>query len=333
MVALDCCLYSVISVEDIARPLKEAFVRQRILQLSPFRDSGFFIHWVDSSAQVWIWDKELETAFQSDLAIYERVQVCPEHLFLTGFSQGLIERNQPHRATLEYWEGSILRVYKTFQSAPDDRQRADFLFEQIQTGQNCDDSDSWLEADFEYLPLARNHTSAANWRNLLRPMPFTFCVALVCFFVVSLTLGNYFGWQLAIANKTSTVREQQEQMQPLLESRERALALIGRNRQLERTLGTPLVVHVAAEFELRVGQYYDEILDWGADRGQLRVVLLDSAGNSRRYIEALNASPMFDSVSAAPEVRPNAVRIEARILPLSRADVGGSAHQVGVKHE
>ena len=74
------CLYARFTVpKELAAAKREAALRLKILEWSPYASPGLLIDWADSDAGVWIWDAlKVEEAIRAEGLDPKRVTVLPE---------------------------------------------------------------------------------------------------------------------------------------------------------------------------------------------------------------------------------------------------------------
>ena len=315
MVASELSLFSLLDLSDVPQGLRAEFIKQRALQLSPFKQTAHYSHVLNDHAQLWVWDKTIESQLEEDL----NLSLVPEQLLLAKVQDGLCIRVQQgeERSQLEFWREGVLHAVKAYSRKVTEKEKAEF------SAKNSPKADSvhWQEADYSYLDIPRDEPEPLSLLWLVQPKVLNILTLCLCLIVLSGFLGHWLRWEYLVSTKTAKLDQQSDSVQELLIQREEVFALEQKNQLISSYFQYAPVIELAAEFEDRVGAFYDELLEWNYDQGSLSVLLLDRSGNSRRYIESLSSSGLFDQVSASPDVRPDAVRISLDVQPgVSRQD-------------
>ncbi len=306
----DASLYACLRLQEVPASLRESYVAQRVHQLSPFENTASYFLLEGDSAQLWLWDAELEPEDGN-----ARARTVPEMLMLPSVRSGLIVRagkpgDERHRFQLEYWHQGVLQALQPCLTEPEQRTLAEFALAQGVPG----DQD-WLSAGFDYLAAPRDQDTPFSRGWFLQPAVTLGLSLLISGLLVAGFLGSFLGWNLAVGAKQAQLEEMTEAARPLLEQRSAALGLDARSEALAVYFRYEPVIEIAAEFERVLGPYYDELVEWNYDRGTLSAILIDRGGNSRRHIETLSGSSLFTDVKSNPGIRPDSVELEMQVVP------------------
>lgn len=313
LIGIDLCLYTSLALPELAPALRKNYIHQRVQQLSPFKETAYYSFEQAGTIQVWLWDKSAE----AEVGDHERklgvqFKVVPEQLFLSSVEQGLVNRQTEQYSLLEYWRSGALLASSLVDTASSADQRQNFVEGLGLEGELP--SGGWQELEFSRQPYPRDWVSFWSKSNLTRPRVFNTLLLSLCLMAVAFVAGQSAGWYLELEEKKTAMESQFSQLQPLLVQREKTLGMMTVNKAREALIHRSSLILVAAEFEYLVGSLYEEMLEWNLDRGNLQTVLKDKTINSRAYLEALERSPLFESVKVQPDIRPDAISIQAQVM-------------------
>jgi hypothetical protein len=307
LVGADICVFARLDLARIPERHRARAVAERARQLSPFPDQGWHAADRDGSIALWCWDAAgVRAAMAADPESERAWEIVPEQVFFSPVRDACL-RERGATMVLERWCDDEL-VFSTVLPAAG-QHRALCL---RSAGLDADADLPVVAAE----PGPRWDRRAFDWRRMLRE-PFAAGVALLALASLWLlwSLGVLGGTHLANHRLANRIATQQQNLAPLLEQREQALAIAARNAALAASFEQVSAIEAAAEFEYLVGARYQRMLDWEFSPRALRVTLQDATPDNRAYVEALERSPWFDRVGVSPAPNPDQITLQISLAP------------------
>jgi len=316
LVARSLCLYRCWDMHDVPVPERENAIQLAIQQWSPFKQTGHFIAWVNSFAQVWCWDEGLRQSCANDADIQCRT-ILPETIYTSSAEDtGFCLRATAEGNEGQYWEEGVLRASHWWPEQPLEDQWTWF---QRSVGKVPETS----------IPLLENHElNEAPWKQarLWRQwVSHGYEPLLVKLFAALLIIG--FTWQLTTLWKLNDYNKvlQNEISQlskgvgALLDARNAAIIDHERLQSIQQLAKNPKQLLLMKNIiKAMPDQETTKLVSWNSTGSRLQIVLQGDALNASNIIKAYESLPAFSEVVTEVQSRPTqlliGMKVDARAL-------------------
>ena len=305
IVARSLCMYRTEDFANVPRNRRDAAVALKIPVWSPFEHVGHYCAWSGTTAMVWFWNA---AAVEPDAALLglrtpagmsSDVRMLPETVLYPKRPDGVHLQACREGFDLQYWRQGALVDSLWLAERPDAGRVDAFAAQHVNDG---DPDADWASA--ADAPPASPATFAADpW--IAPPNPRVWLIAneralvaaalTVFAAVAAFQEARYWRYSLAHASDAAELRAIDDQLAPVLDARDKLVALNGRNAFLARALNQPsqalLMLRVDRALPSKAIQYRS----WRYQQQDLAMVLSSSA-DPVAIIANLQAVPSFADV-------------------------------------
>ncbi|MCY4119581.1 MAG: hypothetical protein OXG72_01505, partial [Acidobacteria bacterium] len=247
IVARSLCMYRSEDFADVPRNRRDAAVALKIPIWSPFEDVGHYCAWSGTKAMVWFWNAGTVEADAALLGLRTRdstqsdVRMLPETVLYPKQPDGVHLQSCREGFDLQYWREGAL-VDSLWLAEQPDAGRVDAF-----AAQHVHDEDPGLAGTVDVPPASPASFSPDPW--IAPPNPRAWLIANERALVVAaLTVfaavtafqeARYWRYHLAHAADAAELRAIDDELAPVLDARDKLVALNGRNAFLARALNQP----------------------------------------------------------------------------------------------
>lgn len=313
IVARSLCMYRSEDFANIPRNRRDAAVALKIPLWSPFERVGHYCAWSGTTAMVWFWNAAAVAADAALLGLPAHhtappgsprpdVRMYPETVLYPKRADGVHLQSCRQGFDLQYWRGGALVGSLWLAERPPAPRVDAFAAQHVNDGDSAgadvasvldaaSASPSTFAADAWVAPPNPRAWLIANERAVV-------VAALAVFAAVAgFQEARYWRYHLAHAGDTAELRAIDEQLAPVLDARDKLVALNGRNAFLARALNHPsqavLMLRVDRALPSKAIQYRS----WRYQQQDLAMVLSSNVGvDPVAVIANLQAVPLFADV-------------------------------------
>ncbi|PIE58159.1 MAG: hypothetical protein CSA33_04410 [Desulfobulbus propionicus] len=307
----DLCFFNRFSVADVPRTEIKNFLDLKIVQWSPFDQTGRYIVLHEGHALVWIWDDVLRRQATSASNL-SRVPIIPETLLFEKREHASLLVPCVQGIEGQVWSEGTLAGSRWWPEAPKESEWNQFLLsldrEPVQ--------EPPVLAQPVYLerPWAKNISKdpAASLR--LESAAFALFglgVLFMAFYTGSATRH----WQAATATLSQKIEAYSEKIEPLLQARTEALYLAERTEDLNRLLSPVSQLQLMAVVAEGMQKQGARLAEWDY---QTETLTISMAGDLLDPITAVNLFrqlPMVKDVTSEKDRRSEQLRLKMILQP------------------
>lgn len=289
IIARELLLFETIDLSEVPLKQRAKVVEQKVRLLSPFSETGHYVHQSESKALVWIWDERLRREALdkviSEFSILRdhlsRLVPVPETLFYVKKGDGQYEVGCVSGTDQQQWRRGVL---ESSLWSPSESVKTENL-----------SPHPWLESQ------------KRTWDEqlLLRG------VAGLLILLFAFQLGGVLGWRYQINGLESRLIEVDSKISESLSVRDKARSIKRLNTLLDY-VRKPRQIDILAEVDVLLPAT-TQINVWDFQNGELELTVEDPELDNRRYIEALDQSSMFGDVRVQPGTVVNTAVISLRV--------------------
>ena len=319
VLARSLCLYARFTVpKDLTPAKREAALRLKILEWSPYATPGMLIDWAETEAGVWIWDQaKVDEAIRAQGLDPKRVAVLPE----TALAEPA-ENGARIVASIEGLEGQAWREGQLIASrwwqelpAPEEWrrfQRAAALPPGMQSAQPPEPE----TVPFRDAPWPRTRR---RWLAMVQDAGRT-RLAVAAMVVLALPLAYESAALVRLTLKTASVERSladlRRQADPVIRARLAAQTAMECVRQLLALDPYPDQLALLAKIGGQLPPNGTTLGDWSFQNGELRfTVQHQNPLDSSQYVRLFEALNMFERVRAEPQGDGKVLVIQAKLKP------------------
>ena len=264
IVSRSLCMYRTEDFANIPRNRRDAAVALKIPVWSPFERVGHYCAWSGTTAMVWFWNADVVEADAELLGLRPHdtapprtprtdVRMLPEAVLYPKRPDGVHLQACREGFDLQYWRRGAMVDSLWLAEQPDAGRVDAFAAQHVVDGETADGD----MAPILTVPAATPATFAADpWAAPPNPRAWlianerTLVVAALAFFaaVAAFQEARYWRYHLAHDTDSAALRAIDTQLTPVLDARDKLVALSGRNAFLARALNHPsqalLMLHV-----------------------------------------------------------------------------------------
>ena len=308
IVARSLCMYRTEDFANVPRNRRDAAVALKVPVWSPFERVGHYCAWSGTTAMVWFWNADAVEVDAGLLGLPAHdtappgtprsdVRMLPETLLYPKRPDGVHLQTCRQGFDLQYWRGGTLVDSLWLAEAPDTPRVAAFA-----TQHANDDPAAPVLAP----PPAHPATLAADpWATPVNPRAWLIAneravvVAALAFFaaVAGFQEARYWRYHLAHAGDSAELRAIDTQLAPVLDARDKLVALNGRNAFLAGALNHPSQALLMLRVDRALPSTSTQYRAWRYQQQDLAMVLSSSvAVDPVAVIANLQAVPSFADV-------------------------------------
>ena len=284
---------------------------QQVKLWNPFHQIGYFAVWDKGIAQVWLWDKnlQLEQMMAQQLAKPELVLVVPEVVMQAKSNDGLYLKSVSKGFELQCWQNRKLLATSWFSSRPASFQQTQFI-NQLKLEYTLDITPvslgSWLTKPWAGGVSAKQ--TIQQWEPRL-VLGFSLCFTSVLVFQ-AVTLARL---ESANARLEQDKELLNEQVSPVLATRQKALEVFSVNKQYLELISRPGQIALMVGLADTLPETTEKLLTWNYRPGRLEVEFEDKQANPQEYVKKFEDSPLFSQVRTEPSFQKNAIKIYLKV--------------------
>ncbi len=313
------CLYARLTVpKELAAAKREAALRLKILEWSPYASPGLLIDWAESDAGVWIWDSlKVEEAIRAEGLDPKRVTVLPETALAEPQAEGARIVDGLEGLEGQAWRQGRLIASRWWPALPGAEewrrfQRAAALAPGRQSVEPPEPEptvwrqESWVRSRRPLLALVNE---AGRTR-----------LAIAAAIVLALPLV-YEGAALAhlkvrSKNAEASLAQLRQRAEPVLRARTAAETALDCVRALLQLDPYPDQLAMLAKVGGQLPPNGTALGDWSFQNGELRFTLThQNPLDSSYYVRLFEALQIFERVRAEPQGDGRTLVIQAKVRP------------------
>jgi hypothetical protein len=313
------CLYARFPVpKDLAAAKREAALRLKILEWSPYPSPGLLIDWAEADAGVWVWDSQkVADAIRAEGQDPKRVTVLPETALAEPGTEGARIVSGLEGLDGQAWrQGRLIasRWWADLPSAEEWRrfQRAAALAPGRQSAEPPEPEpaawrqDPWVSSRRPWLALVNEagRTRLALASAIVLVLPIVYEGAALAHL------------KLRASAAETTLAQLRQRAEPVLRTRSAAQAAIDCVRALLQLDPYPDQLALLAKVGGQLPPNGTALGDWSYQNGELRFTLThQNPLDSSFYVRLFEALQIFERVRAEPQGDGRTLVIQAKVRP------------------
>ncbi len=289
------CLYRTFNLSEVPFAERRNALSVRILQWSPFLQTGQYISWKADIAQVWIWDELLRLEEMHSIGLNSAI-AFPESV-LNPPSEDDTPQLVACREGVEgrIWNDGLLVASRWWKNAPQPQEWIQFLVaNDMAPGTSLPPVEH-----FDWLPSPWARRSSGFDVFDVRTERFWIIIALLLFSAIFTWKGVEL-WRLhdSIATLEPELKVLSQQARPLKNARAKALQYKDQGKLLLQIAGYPSPLELFHEVVNRFPTPEVVIVEWRYSKSELDFVIKGQDLAPVTYINAFQESPMFSEITA-----------------------------------
>ena len=313
IVARSLCMYRTEDFADVPRNRRDAAVALKIPMWSPFEHVGHYCAWSGTTAMVWFWNA---AAVETDAALLglrtpdstspgappSDVRMLPETVLYAKRPDGVHLQACREGFDLQYWREGALVDSLWLAEQPDAGRVDAFAAQHVHDG---DPEDPGLAGVVDVPPASPATLSPDPW--IAPPNPRAWLIAneralvmaalTVFAAVTAFQEARYWRYHLAHAADAAELRAIDDELAPVLDARDKLVALNGRNAFLARALNQPSQALLMLQVDRALPSGAIQYRSWRYQQQDLAMVLSGNATvDPVAVIANLQAVPSFADV-------------------------------------
>jgi len=304
------CYYRLFSLTDIPAARRDSVLQLKIEQFSPFKDYASYIVWQGKQAQVWIWDNQQQQTLLMETGL-KKASCLPETLL----------QQRPYQNTLQLlqcmegfegqiWKDGVLIGSSWWATIPDEIQWANF--QRAHSLPATDGVPSPIEEPLLKRPWGRSKKHFSRFRFYQERIWITLGAAIVSV-VVSWQMVSVWKWQQAIQPLQAQIDQLTENIVPILNARNQAVADKQQVEQIRALVPYPSQLELMTQVAEKLPRGKAKLVEWDYQTGELRVTIETNRVDHTFYVTTFQAIPLFSEVKAETGRKSNQIVISLQI--------------------
>lgn len=319
MLSRALCLYARFPVpKDLAAAKRDAALRLKILEWSPYASPGLLIDWAEADAGVWVWDAaKVEAAILGEGQDPKRMTVLPETALAEPGGEGARIVAGLEGLDGQAWRQGRLVASRWWQEPPSPEewrrfQRAAALAPGRQSAEPPEPEPAvWRQA-----PWVRSRRPFLALVNEAGRTRLAVAAAIVLTLPIVYEGGALAHLRLGAATAEARLAELRQRAEPVLRARTAAEVALDCVRALLQLDPYPAQLALLAKVGSQLPPNGTALGDWSYQNGELRFTLThQNPLDSSFYVRLFEALQIFERVRAEPQGDGRTLVIQARVKP------------------
>jgi hypothetical protein len=313
------CLYARFSVpKDLAAAKREAALRLKILEWSPYASPGLLIDWAENDAGVWIWDSlKVEEAIRAEGLDPKRVTVLPETALAEPQAEGARIVDGLEGLDGQAWRQGRLVASRWWPALPGAEEWRRFQrAAALAPGRQSVEPPEPEPAVWRQEPWVRSRRPLLALVNEAGRTRLAIAAAIVLALPMIYEGAALAHLKVRSARAEASLAQLRQRAEPVLRARTAAETALDCVRALLQLDPYPDQLALLAKVGGQLPPNGTALGDWSFQNGELRFTLTHSNPlDSSYYVRLFEALNMFERVRAEPQGDGRTLVIQAKVRP------------------